>query len=437
MTLAGSAVASSRRRTGGGPTGIARACSRAFSTSASLGSNLRRLLQDHARRVGVLVVDLAAHEHDRVERERLLVGGERSAEDEQLDAALEVVERGEHHRVASLRADLLALRDDPADGDPLAVAAVGELRERAVDSQRASPRAPPSAGARRRTGRSTPSRPPAAPPARTPPPGSAGGSARRTRPRRRCAAAAGRRRIRRGRRSSPGRSARPAARFWPADCACSSTASMPLRVAPVEPNAPHLISASIAFLLTVRLSTRSQKSQIEANGPPSSRARLDRLDGREADALHGVEAEADLAVDDHELVVGLVDVRRQDLDPHLLGLRDEERDLVLRVHHRGDQRGHVLGRVVGLQPGGAVGDQRVAGGVRLVERVVGRLLVRLPQRLDHRLRRRPRPGSPRRTPASAAPSPRGSSCRSPCAGRPPSRPLKPASDLAICIACSW
>ncbi len=35
---------------------------------------------------------------------------------------------------------------------------------------------------------------------------------------------------------------------------------MPLRVAPVEPNAPHLISASIAFLLTARLSTRAQKS---------------------------------------------------------------------------------------------------------------------------------------------------------------------------------
>ena len=48
---------------------------------------------------------------------------------------------------------------------------------------------------------------------------------------------------------------------------------MPLRVAPVEPNAPHLISASIAFLLTVRQSTRSQKSHSEVNAP-SSRARL-------------------------------------------------------------------------------------------------------------------------------------------------------------------
>ena len=49
---------------------------------------------------------------------------------------------------------------------------------------------------------------------------------------------------------------------------------MPRRVAPVEPNAPHLISASIERLLTVRQSTRSQKSHSEVNGPSSSRARL-------------------------------------------------------------------------------------------------------------------------------------------------------------------
>ena len=49
---------------------------------------------------------------------------------------------------------------------------------------------------------------------------------------------------------------------------------MPRRVAPVEPNAPHLISASIAFLLTARQSTRSQNSHRLVNEPPSSRARL-------------------------------------------------------------------------------------------------------------------------------------------------------------------
>jgi hypothetical protein len=72
---------------------------------------------------------------------------------------------------------------------------------------------------------------------------------------------------------------------WPAACAESSTSSMPRRVAPVEPNAPHLISASIDRLLTVRASTRSQKSHSDVNGPllprpagssplRSSRARL-------------------------------------------------------------------------------------------------------------------------------------------------------------------
>ena len=115
---------------------------------------------------------------------------------------------------------------------------------------------------------------------------------------------------------------------WPVACAFSSTSSMPLRDAPVDPNAPHLISASIAFLLTVRQSTRSQKSHSEENGSVAWAGRtrltpraLDRLDRRVADALDRVQAEADVAVDDHELVVGEVDVGRQDLDAHLLAAR--------------------------------------------------------------------------------------------------------------------
>ncbi len=58
------------------------------------------------------------------------VGG---VEDEHLDLALEVVERGEHHRVALARADALALGDHAADGHPLAVLLVAQLGERAVD----------------------------------------------------------------------------------------------------------------------------------------------------------------------------------------------------------------------------------------------------------------------------------------------------------------
>ena len=49
---------------------------------------------------------------------------------------------------------------------------------------------------------------------------------------------------------------------------------MPLREAPVASKAPHLISASIELLFTVRESTRSQKSHSDVNGPPSSRAPL-------------------------------------------------------------------------------------------------------------------------------------------------------------------
>ena len=40
---------------------------------------------------------------------------------------------------------------------------------------------------------------------------------------------------------------------------------------------------------------------------------------------------------------------------------------------RGEERGHELDRVVGLEPGGVVGEQGVGGGVRLVEAVAGEL----------------------------------------------------------------
>jgi hypothetical protein len=50
----------------------------------------------------------------------------------------------------------------------------------------------------------------------------------------------------------------------------------PLREAPVESSAPHLTSDSSARLFATCGSTRSVKSQIDSNGPPSSRARDDR-----------------------------------------------------------------------------------------------------------------------------------------------------------------
>src|SRR5207249_4214469 len=60
---------------------------------------------------------------------------------------------------------------------------------------------------------------------------------------------------------------------WPHASACSSTSSIPRRESPVESSAPHLTSDSSARLLAAEGSTRSQKSQIDVNSPPSSRAR--------------------------------------------------------------------------------------------------------------------------------------------------------------------
>ena len=48
----------------------------------------------------------------------------------------------------------------------------------------------------------------------------------------------------------------------------------PVREPRSESNAPHLTSDSLAFLFTAWQSTRRQKSQIEVNGPSSSRARM-------------------------------------------------------------------------------------------------------------------------------------------------------------------
>ena len=81
----------------------------------------------------------------------------------------------------------------------------------------------------------------------------------------------------------------------------------------------------------------------------------------------------------------LVDVGRQHLDAHPAALGEVDRRLVLVVADAGEQRGHVLGRVVGLEVRGPVGDQPVAGGVRLVERVVGERDEDVPQRLDRRV----------------------------------------------------
>ena len=238
-----------------------------------LGRRLERLdgLHDEARLVGVLVVDAAAHEDDRVDAQRALVLGERLAEDEDLDRALEVVERREHHRVALARADLLGRGDDPAGGDPVAVLALASSASGQSTSARSASRT------------------------------SLSGCAEMNRPidsfstrqqlglvellgRDRRVARRGERRAARRRRRRRRASPRSKIEPWPISrvllgllarrpAPARARASMPLRVAPVEPNAPHLMSASIAFLLTARgVDARAEVPQRRRTGrPPRAR----------------------------------------------------------------------------------------------------------------------------------------------------------------------
>src|SRR3954463_8736464 len=83
----------------------------------------------------VAVIDAPAHEDDLVDAQRALVLGQRLAEDQDLDRALEVVEGGEHHRVTLLRTDLLGLGDDAPGRDPVAVLVVGQRGQRRVDGR--------------------------------------------------------------------------------------------------------------------------------------------------------------------------------------------------------------------------------------------------------------------------------------------------------------
>ncbi len=181
--------------------------------------------------------------------------------------------------------------------------------------------------------------------------------------------------------------------FWPADWAAGSASSIP-----APGRAGRVEGAALDQAFDRAFVDRARVDPL-AEVPDRGDRRLlagaeDRLDRRVADVLDRVEPEPDRVLADDEAVVGRVDVRRQDVDPHLLAAVDEERHLVFGVHHRGDHRRHVLGRVVGLEVGGAVGDQPVAGGVGLVERVVGGGFVQLPEILGDRLPRSRTPPAP-------------------------------------------
>ena len=98
----------------------------------------------------------------------------------------------------------------------------------------------------------------------------------------------------------------------------------------------------------------------------------DGVDRGLAHALDRAQAVEDLAVvAGAEGIVGAVDVRRQNAQPHLAALLDQRYHLVGVVHVRRQHRGHEFRREMRLQPERLVRDQGIGRRVGLVEAIAG------------------------------------------------------------------
>ena len=147
----------------------------------------------------------------------------------------------------------------------------------------------------------------------------------------------------------------------------------------------------------MRRSTRRQRSSSERERPRHVRglsATLargnDRLDRALAHVLDGGQAEADrlrgagrIGLDGEERL-GCLHVGRADRDPQPPALGHHRGHLLGALPEAIQDGGHELDRVVGLEVGGLVRDQPVAGGVGLVEPVAGEWLEGGEDLVDHR-----------------------------------------------------
>ena len=112
--------------------------------------------------------------------------------------------------------------------------------------------------------------------------------------------------------------------------------------------------------------------------------RQDEFDNALADVANGRQPERDLAIDGCKVELGAVDVGHQDPNPHRAAFVQVQGGAVLVTLDRGEQRRHVLGRVVRLEPCGLVGHKPVRRRVRSVEAVAGEVLDEAEQLLGER-----------------------------------------------------
>ena len=120
---------------------------------------------------------------------------------------------------------------------------------------------------------------------------------------------------------------------------------------------------------------------VEAGERPPRLALLDqRLHRLLADALQRAERVARPCSSlDGKVGAAGVDVGRQQVEAGAADVLGEQGELVGLGHVEAHRRGEEFGRVVRLQPGGLVGDQRVAGGMALVEAIAGELVDQVEQ----------------------------------------------------------
>ena len=102
--------------------------------------------------------------------------------------------------------------------------------------------------------------------------------------------------------------------------------------------------------------------------------RDDRGDRGFPDILNSSQSESNAAWSRREVHIAGIDIRRQDCDSHVAALVDVFDDLVLISPLTGQQRGHEILRMLRFEIRGPVGQDRVCGGVRLVEAVSRELL---------------------------------------------------------------
>ncbi len=104
-----------------------------------------------------------------------------------------------------------------------------------------------------------------------------------------------------------------------------------------------------------------------------------------ADIFHRRQAEADPFLHHGELILRLIDIRRQYGNPHTFAFGNIFRNFGRTVQHGGHQRRHILPGKMAFQIRRLIRHQRIAHGMRLIERIVCKVQDFIIDRLGGRL----------------------------------------------------